>query len=104
MSETFASMARFVRGRLSDVTIEGGDEAKILHAALGLGGEAGEVQNLVKKQLFGKVVENPEMKLADEMADILFYWIMMADTLGIDFDWAMAHLREKLGGGHGWRN
>lgn len=60
------------------------DHAKnmaLLNWALGLGGEAGEFQNLVKKMLFHNHSVSGE-KLANELGDVLWYVALAADSLG----------------------
>lgn len=62
------------------------DEVKILYPALGLGGEAGEVQEIVKKWLRDE--PGTEMsqerceKLFGEISDTLWYIAALADDLG----------------------
>jgi len=53
----------------------------LLNWSLGLGGESGEFQNLVKKMIFHRHPVSGE-KLAGELGDILWYLALAADTLG----------------------
>lgn len=74
----------------NDLTLE---EAK-LNAALGLG-EAGEVQNIIKKELFhGHAVDGPSV--LDEIGDILFYIDWELELYGYTMEDAMEFNRTKL--------
>ena len=53
--------------------------------ALGLGGEAGEVQELVKKHLYhGKDLDREKMLL--ELGDVLWYIMFSADAIGFTLE------------------
>jgi NTP pyrophosphatase (non-canonical NTP hydrolase) len=75
-----------------------------LHALLGLVGEAGEVANLVKKQLYKPGVVDDNAAVIDELADVAYYLAVLASLYGVTFDGLFAHLAGKLAGGHGWLN
>lgn len=61
------------------------ENIRILHAAVGLATEAGEVQDALKKHLFyGKPLD--KVNLAEEMGDIFWYMAILADVLGVSFD------------------
>lgn len=75
-----------------------------LHALLGLVGEAGEVANLVKKQLYKPGVVAANAAVIDELADVAYYLAVLASLYGVTFDGLFAHLAGKLAGGHGWLN
>lgn len=67
---------------------------KLLNGALGLG-EAGEVQNLIKKSVYhGHDI--PVVDVCDELGDILFYVTWLADTLGWSLEQVAAHNVSKL--------
>lgn len=78
-------------------------ESQILHAALGLAGEAGELADLLKKWAFkpGSTVGQQEVK--DELSDVLYYVLIMAHLWGFTTADMVEHLREKLADGHGWK-
>ena len=64
----------------------GGDgERRLLIAALGLAGEAGEFANLVKK-LTAHGHEISAGALADELGDVLWYLAEAATAIGVDLD------------------
>lgn len=65
-----------------------------LNAALGLG-EAGEVQNLIKKEVFHAHLSNTE-KVLDECGDMLYYIDWLLDTYGVTIEQAMQYNIEKL--------
>jgi NTP pyrophosphatase (non-canonical NTP hydrolase) len=61
------------------------ENIRILHAAIGLATEAGEVQDALKKHLFyGKPLD--KVNLAEEMGDIFWYMAILADSLDVSFD------------------
>lgn len=61
------------------------ENIRLLHAAIGLATEAGEVQDQLKKAIFyGKPLD--KVNLAEELGDIFWYMAIMADALGVDFD------------------
>lgn len=58
---------------------------RLLHAAIGLCTESGEVQDALKKHLFyGKPLDH--VNLAEELGDIFWYMAILSDTLGVGFD------------------
>ena len=71
-------------------------EHSILYPALGLGGEAGEVSNKVKKMLRDGTFNKQD--IADELGDVLWYIAALSRDLNISMhDLAMKNL-EKLYG------
>jgi NTP pyrophosphatase (non-canonical NTP hydrolase) len=55
---------------------------RMLNCALGLCGEAGEVADIIKKAAFmGHALD--ERTLASELGDVLWYWVLLCDTLGL---------------------
>ena len=72
-----------------------GSIERMVHAALGIAGEAGEVVDAVKKHwIYGKPldVEN----ILEESGDILFYVAALLIENGYTINDAMAHNIEKL--------
>lgn len=71
------------------MTLGAKEECKnIFNAALGLGGEAGEVQDIIKKHEF----QGHDLVLDDvknELGDVLWYVALMCETLGISLDEVM---------------
>lgn len=67
-------------------------EAELLYLALALGGEAGELQNLVKKivrkkhHTDGHTKDTLEGELPHEMVDVMYYLFRMAALLEIDLE------------------
>jgi NTP pyrophosphatase (non-canonical NTP hydrolase) len=58
---------------------------RILHAAMGLSTEAGELLDAVKKHLmYGKPLDIVNLK--EEAADCFWYIAILADTLGFSFE------------------
>lgn len=83
------------------------DLEEVLHATLGLVGEAGETADLIKKWAFKKGAFKPgsdinRAAVLDELADVLYYVAVLAHLWEFTIDDMAAHLREKLADGHGW--
>lgn len=71
------------------------ETAKLLHYSLGLVTEAAEVADLLKKYIaYGK--DFTELKLQDEMGDVLWYLARICKHLGVDFERLMAQNIAKL--------
>lgn len=71
----------------------------LLHAAMGLATESGEVVDAIKKHLFyGKPIDR--VNLIEEAGDVLWYLALLLDTIGVPFEEAMdvniAKLRERF--------
>lgn len=52
--------------------------------ALGLGGECGELQNIVKKMERDGYSDELQMKAGEEAADVFTYLLLLCQSLGID--------------------
>jgi NTP pyrophosphatase (non-canonical NTP hydrolase) len=63
--------------------------------SLGIGGEAGEVQDMLKKHIrTGKPMDTRKLKL--ELGDLLYYVVRTAAEYGIKFDDVMISNRRKI--------
>lgn len=78
------------------------DKDKLMLAALGLSGEVGEVADNIKKHFY----HNHDLDIADmlkESGDILWYLVLLADTLGFNLndmiDKNVAKLRSRYPSG-----
>ena len=61
------------------------ESSDVLHAALGLSSEAGEVATTIKKWLaYGQPLD--VNNIVEELGDILWFIALMCKTLGIDMD------------------
>lgn len=61
------------------------ENIRLLHAAIGLATESGEIQDQLKKAVFyGKPLDR--VNLAEELGDLFWYMAIMADQLGTSFD------------------
>lgn len=83
-------------------------EMKLMNAALGLMGEAGEVADLIKKKL--KIMQDPkhltiedtlvkweqEERFTEEIGDVIWYCVHLCSILGIDFQDVIVGNYEKL--------
>lgn len=70
-------------------------EARLLNAALGLTGEAGEIADTIKKHVFhGHELDGNN--LVKEIGDILWYAAFLCEILDIDMSTAMQLNVEKL--------
>lgn len=72
-----------------------GPDRNVLLTALGVGGEAGEVLEIIKKgHRPGREVDVPH--LHEELGDVLWYLAVLADYYDLDFDDIAAANIEKL--------
>ncbi len=68
---------------------------RLLSGGLGLCGEAGEVADELKKHLFhGHAIDKD--RLASELGDVLWYWVLLCDTLGLSMEEVVSGNVEKL--------
>ncbi len=68
---------------------------RILHSAMGVSTEAGELLDAVKKHVFyGKPLDR--VNLFEEAGDLFWYLAILADELGFDFESAMQKNIDKL--------
>lgn len=68
---------------------------RLLNAALGLSGEAGEFSDTLKKHLFhGHALDQAE--LSKELGDVLWYVALACDALGLPMGEVMAQNVQKL--------
>lgn len=72
-----------------------GSQIRLLHAAMGLCTEAGEVMDAIKKHLFYGA-ELDETNLIEEAGDVLWYLAIMMDELSIGFHGVMQINHDKL--------
>lgn len=73
-------------------------------ATLALVGEVGEVCDVIKKSEIydaSKQYSDYELKLVDEMGDVLWQYMAILNTLGISIDAIIAHNIQKLNARHG---
>ena len=77
-------------------------EGELQNATLGLGGEAGEIVDQVKKMLYhtDKGKEFHRDKLVQELGDSFFYHIKFMDLMGITLKEVLQANREKLQSRH----
>lgn len=68
---------------------------QLANAVLGLCGEAGEVGDLIKKQLFHGHTANPQ-KIAEELGDVLYYVFWIANLYDLTVDQIVAQNIQKL--------
>ena len=70
-------------------------DQRVLHAAIGLVTESGELIDAVKKTLFyGKELDVTNVK--EEAGDILWYLAILFDALGTNFETEQQRVLEKL--------
>lgn len=79
--------------------IDKGHEMNLLHAALGIGTEAGELLDAFKRKLFyGKELDVVNIK--EEMGDLMWYMAILLRELDLDFheilDLNIAKLRARF--------
>lgn len=56
------------------------------HGAIGLHGEAGEIEQLFKKDMFGKNKSVQRIDLVNELGDLLWYFVLLCDAFTISFE------------------
>ena len=63
-------------------SVQQSDHLQLLNAALGLGGESGEVIDLIKKYAFhGKELDT--VRIAEELGDVLWYIALTCKAIGV---------------------
>jgi NTP pyrophosphatase (non-canonical NTP hydrolase)/deoxyadenosine/deoxycytidine kinase len=72
------------------------EQVHLLDWAMGLGGESGEVLDLLKHAIFHQDAELDKMELAKELGDVLWYASAIATTCNIDLADIAALNRAKL--------
>lgn len=71
------------------------DQADLLHAILGISGEAGELVDGFKKHLiYGKPIDVDNLR--EEAGDILWYMALLFRSIGVDFEIIMEQNIAKL--------
>lgn len=67
---------------------------RLIIGALGLSGETGEVVDSLKKMLFQ---DHPLEKqtICDELGDVLWYMVLLCDTMGLTLEDVMSYNVEK---------
>lgn len=78
--------------RIEEEDVKG---VRLLHAALGLAGDAGEVCSAVEKYIYYKQ-ELDRLNLIEEIGDCLWYIAQACDALGVDMGNVMATNLVKL--------
>lgn len=79
-SQITTNYSEFVRALLKQMATK---EDDLMHAAIGISGEAGELLDAVKKTwVYGKPLDLANVK--EEIGDILFYVTAMMNLLGLD--------------------
>lgn len=73
------------------------------HAILGLVGEAGELAEMHKKDVFKPGHESTREQRLDELGDVLYYVAVLAWLDGATIEDVSRMNAEKLIGGHGWQ-
>lgn len=71
------------------------DQARLLHASIGMSGETGEVLDSIKKTvIYGKPLNKEH--LLEECGDVLWYMAIMLHQLGSSFEEVMQKNADKL--------
>ena len=79
-----------------------GSDRELINIIAGLGGETGEVLDVIKKYYCHteKPYEQFRQKLVYELGDVLFYWLKCLDFFNISIEEVVAGNREKLASRH----
>lgn len=75
---------------------------QMIHAALGLAGETGELVDMLKKHLYKPGNFTSRAAVADELGDVFYYVLILAHLWGLTLDEVADLLFDKLADGHGW--
>ena len=84
-----------VSGKTSDFVNDGIDVGGVLNACLGLSGEVGELNDMVKKVIFHEK-ELDEIHLMKELGDVMWYVAMFCSSMGWNLDEILQMNIEKL--------
>lgn len=83
------TLNEYQRAALS-TALRSGDEFKdLMHWALGISGESGEISEKLKKIIRDKnsiLSDDDKTELLKEVGDVLWYLAVLVDQLGYDFD------------------
>lgn len=84
--------------QLRKLEASGVNPALLTTAGIGLGGEAGEFSEIVKKLNFHGKEFTPELRehMIKELGDIVFYWMMACQAMQISADEVITRNVEKL--------
>jgi len=90
-----ASVKRTCAGNVHDINVRFMNDVNLVHGAIGISTEAGEILDAVKKHVFyGKPIDPINMK--EELGDVLWYMALIAEHCGFTFDEAMQSNVSKL--------
>lgn len=86
--------------RMTELNNQGMQVSRLITASVGLSGETGEFNEVVKKIVFhGKVFDNEKrLHLKKELGDVIWYWIQACLALELDPNDVIAENVEKLEG------
>lgn len=74
---------------------EKGDLMRLLHAGIGMSGEAGEIIDSLKKSIiYGRPIDLTNLK--EECGDVLWYMAIMLHAIGSSFEEVMEMNKTKL--------
>ena len=89
-AKTEAPISQPLLDRLSDPTI-----ARLLHGAIGLDTEVGELMDALKKHIYyGKPLDLVNVK--EELGDLMWYIALICNTVDVDMQTVMDRNIEKL--------
>jgi NTP pyrophosphatase (non-canonical NTP hydrolase) len=81
--------------RTPDFLVKGHQLARLLHGAIGMCTESGELQDAIKKHLiYDKPLDN--VNVVEEIGDLLWYCALVLDAVGSNFGDAFARNIAKL--------
>lgn len=86
MSAIQKEFAKFVLRLESSMDVPSKSQIiRSIHAALGIGGEAGEIQDIIKKHwVYGKPIDR--VHLIEECGDLFHYFTMLLNVHGLTLD------------------
>lgn len=93
--EYFVHVLRTAAGNFTDITVRFMNDINLIHGAIGLSTESGELLDAVKKHMFyGKKVDPVNIK--EEIGDVLYYLGLIANHFDVSFEEAMETNVRKL--------
>ena len=101
MTTPITAYSDFVASRTKEL---GSLKMNLLHAAVGISGEAGELLDVCKKMwvyeqsigTLNKEGKSHHKNLIEELGDVMFYVQMMCNHIGIELEEVVALNKEKL--------
>lgn len=80
----------------TNLTVSESVQGDVIYFALGLGSEAGEVVDIIKKAIRDSGGEFDAISMVKELGDVLFYVAQLAECVGVNLSDVAQMNRDKL--------